>query len=136
MKIYLPLFIFASASISFAAAPEVSNILATQRAGTKLVDIYYDVTDAEGDSLTVAVQMSSNAGSSWNIPARTLTGDVNFNVTPGTSNHIVWNAGADWNRNYTTQGQVRILADDAPTTPVLGRLNQRTCSSIYGWEKI
>ena len=117
MKIYLPLFIFASASISFAAAPEVSNILATQRAGTKLVDIYYDVTDAEGDSLTVAVQMSSDAGSSWNIPARTLTGDVNFNVTPGTSNHIVWNAGADWNRNYTTSGKVRILADDAPTTP-------------------
>ena len=38
--------------------------------------------------------------------------DVNFNVTPGAGNHIVWNAGADWNRNYTTQGKVRILADD------------------------
>jgi formylglycine-generating enzyme required for sulfatase activity len=117
MKAYLPLLVLASATLSFAASPEVSNILATQRAGTKLVDIYYDVTDAEGDPLTVAVQMSSDAGSSWNIPARTLTGDVNFNVTPGTSNHIVWNAGADWNRNYTTQGKVRILADDAPTTP-------------------
>lgn len=102
---------------AFAAAPEVSNIRANQRAGTKLVDIYYDVTDAENDPLTVAVQISSNAGSSWNIPARTLTGDVNFNVTPGTNLHIVWNAGADWNRNYTTQGKVRILADDAPTTP-------------------
>lgn len=122
MKAYLPLFVFASVSISFAAAPEVSNILATQRAGTKLVDIYYDVTDAEGDPLTVAVQISSNAGSSWNIPARTLTGDVNFNVTPGTSNHIVWNAGADWNRNYTTQGKVRILADDAPTTPPIASM--------------
>ena len=122
MKAYLPLFVFASASLSFAAAPEVSNILATQRSGTKLVDIYYDVTDAEGDPLTVAVQMSSDAGSSWNIPARTLTGDVNFNVTPGTSNHIVWNAGADWNRNYTTSGKVRILADDAPTTPPIASM--------------
>lgn len=101
----------------FAAAPEVSNIRANQRAGTKLVDIYYDVTDAENDLLTVAIQISSNAGSNWNIPARTLTGDVNFNVTPGANRHIVWNAGADWNRNYTTQGKVRILADDAPTTP-------------------
>ena len=117
MKAYLPLLVLASVSISFAAAPEVSNILASQRSGTKLVDIYYDVTDAEGDPLTVAVQISSNAGSSWNIPARTLTGDVNLDVTPGTSNHIVWNAGADWNRNYTTSGKVRILADDAPTTP-------------------
>lgn len=104
-------------TVAFAAAPEVSNIRANQRAGTKLVDIYYDVTDVESDPLTVAVQISSNAGSSWNIPARTLTGDVNFNVTPGANNHIIWNAGADWNRNYTTQGKVRILADDAPTTP-------------------
>ena len=122
MKIYLPLLVFASASLSFAAAPEVSNITAVQRSGTKLVDIYYDVTDAEDDSLTVAVQLSSNAGSSWNIPARTLTGDVNFNVTPGSSNHIVWNAGADWNRNYTTQGKVRILADDAATTPPIASM--------------
>ena len=122
MKIYLPLFVFASASLSFAAAPEVSNITAVQRSGTKLVDIYYDVTDAENDSLTVAVQLSSNAGSSWNIPARTLTGDVNFNVTPGSGNHIVWNAGADWNRNYTTQGKVRILADDAATTPPIASM--------------
>jgi len=122
MKVYLPLLVFASASLSFAAAPEVSNITAVQRSGTKLVDIYYDVTDAENDSLTVAVQLSSNAGSSWNIPARTLTGDVNFNVTPGSSNHIVWNAGADWNRNYTTQGKVRILADDAATTPPIASM--------------
>ena len=68
------------------------------------------------------MQISSNAGSSWNIPARTLTGDVNFNVTPGTSNHIVWNAGADWNRNYTASGKVRILADDAPTTPPIASM--------------
>ena len=117
MKTVVFAYILLPITAAFAAAPEVSNIRANQRAGTKLVDIYYDVTDAENDPLTVAVQISSNAGSSWNIPARTLTGDVNFNVTPGANNHIVWNAGADWNRNYTTQGKVRILADDAPTTP-------------------
>lgn len=117
------LLLFVPFSLIHAAPPEVSNITATQRAGTKLVDIYYDVTDAENDALTVAVQISSNAGSSWNIPARTLTGDVNFNVTPGTGNHILWNAGADWNRNYTTQGKVRILADDAPTTPPIASMS-------------
>jgi formylglycine-generating enzyme required for sulfatase activity len=47
---------------------------------------------------------------------------VNFNVTPGPGNHIVWNAGADWNRNYTTQGKVRILADDAATTPPIASM--------------
>jgi len=117
MKYRVLCYLLLPVTAAFAAAPEVSNIRANQRAGTKLVDIYYDVTDAENDPLTVAIQISSNAGSSWNIPARTLTGDVNFNVTPGANRHIVWNAGADWNRNYTTQGKVRILADDAPTTP-------------------
>lgn len=117
MKYRVLCYLLLPVTAAFAAAPEVSNIRANQRSGTKLVDIYYDVTDAENDPLTVAIQISSNAGSNWNIPARTLTGDVNFNVTPGTNRHIVWNAGADWNRNYTKYGKVRILADDAPTTP-------------------
>ena len=104
-------------TIAVASAPEVSNIRAEQQPGTKLIDIYYDVTDPQSSLLTVSIQISSNAGNSWNIPARTLVGDVNFNVTPGANRHIVWNAGADWNRNYTTQGKVRILADNAPTTP-------------------
>jgi formylglycine-generating enzyme required for sulfatase activity len=122
MKYHVLNYLLIPVTAAFAAAPEVSNITANQRAGTKLVDIYYDVTDAENDPLTVSIQISSNAGANWNIPARTLAGDVNFNVTPGTANHIVWNAGADWNRNYTTQGKVRILADDAATTPPIASM--------------
>ena len=59
-----------------AAAPVVSNIRASQRAGTKLVDIYYDATDADGDALTVEIQVSNDNGTTYAVPAFTFTGAV------------------------------------------------------------
>jgi len=100
-------------AVSHAASPEVSNIRATQRAGTKLVDIYYDVTDPENDPLTVAIQIYDNTTA---IPTYTVTGDVGSGVTVGANKHIVWNAGQDWNRRLSTQGKARILVDDLSIT--------------------
>lgn len=97
-----------------AAPPEVSNIRATQRAGTKLVDIYYDVTDPENDPLTVAIQIYDDTTA---IPTYTVTGDVGPGVAVGANKHIVWNAGQDWNRLLSTKGKARILVDDLAITP-------------------
>jgi formylglycine-generating enzyme len=98
---------------SQAASPEVSNIRATQRAGTKLVDIYYDVTDPENDPLTVAIQIYDGGSA---IPTYTVSGDVGSGVTAGANKHIIWNAGQDWNRRLTNQGKARILVDDLSIT--------------------
>ena len=35
--------------MAFATPPEISNVRASQREGTKLVDIYYDVADAAAE---------------------------------------------------------------------------------------
>ncbi len=76
-----------------AAAPVVSNIRAAQRAGTHLVDIYYDISDPEGNSpLTVYVAISANGGEKYNVPVFTLTGAVGPGVTLGNNQHIIWNA--------------------------------------------
>lgn len=96
----------------YAASPEVANIRATQRAGTKLIDIYYDVTDTDNDPLTVAIQLYNN---STPLPSYSVTGATGTGVTAGPNKHIIWNAGQDWNRNYTTSGRVRIVVDDQPT---------------------
>ena len=40
---------------SKAASPAVTNMVTSQRAGTKLVDIYYDAADPHGDSIDVSV---------------------------------------------------------------------------------
>lgn len=100
-----------------AATPVVSNIRASQRAGTKLVDIYYDVNDADGDPLTVEVAVSSDAGLTWTIPAQTFSGDIGAGVTSGTNRRAVWNAGSDFNGNFIQNCKVRVTAHDGTTPP-------------------
>jgi formylglycine-generating enzyme required for sulfatase activity len=97
-----------------AAAPVVSNVRASQRAGTKLIDVTYDLSDS--DSATVFVSIQIYAGGNP-LPAFSLSGDVGAGVTPGFNKKITWNAGQDWNRQYTTSGKARIIADDLTTVP-------------------
>ncbi len=102
------------AGYSQAASPTVSNVTASQRSGTKLVDICYDVQDSDTTSLTITVTVSTNGGSSYAFAARTLTGAVGKGVVPGRKNRIVWDAGADWNGNFSANVRFRITADDRP----------------------
>ncbi len=97
-----------------AAAPVVSNVRGVQRPGTKLIDITYDLSDSSSATVFVSIQLF--AGSTA-LPAFSLSGDVGAGVTPGFNKKITWNAGQDWNRQYTTQGKVRIIADDLGVTP-------------------
>ncbi len=116
MKTILPtvLLCLALPALAFAAPPVVSNIRASQQAGTKLIDIYYNVTDPENDPVTVAIQLYDGTTA---LPSFSVTGDVGPGITVGANKHIVWNAGQDWNRRYTTTGKARIIVDDAPITP-------------------
>ncbi len=117
MKIMFPLALAVALTLAepvvlYAANPEVANIRATQRAGTKLIDIYYDVTDADNDPLTVSIQLYNNTTP---LPSYSVTGAVGTGVAVGPNKHIIWNAGQDWNRNYTTSGRARIVVDDRAT---------------------
>jgi formylglycine-generating enzyme required for sulfatase activity len=98
----------------FAGDPVVSNVRAVQRGGgSKIVDIYYDVADSDGDLLTVSAAVS-NGGSP--VPATTLTGAVGAGVTPGSNKQIVWDAGADWAGNFSSSVRVAVTADDGKTS--------------------
>jgi len=103
--------------VTFAAPPVVSNVTASQRAGTKLVDITYSLSDADGDLQNVQVEVSGDAGLTYTIPATALSGHVGPGVAPGTGRSIVWNAGVDWNGQYVPLGKIRVTAFDG-TTPV------------------
>jgi hypothetical protein len=86
-----------------AAQPVVTNVRASQRAGTKLVDIYYDLTYAGTENLQSSVLVSTNGGASYSLPSTHFSGaGYGIYVTPGTGNHIIWDAGADWNGNFST----------------------------------
>ena len=103
--------------MAFATPPEVSNVRASQREGTKLVDIYYDAADADGDLLKVRVEVSDNDGVKYSIPAKTFTGDIGEGVSPGEGKHIVWDAGTDWNGEYSDKMRVKVFAIDAKGFP-------------------
>jgi len=96
-----------------AADPVVSNVSAAQRAGTKLVDITFEVSDADLDLVNISVNVSDDAGLTFNVPSTALSGDtsVNASATP-TSHALVWDAGIDFNQQFSTDMVVRVIADD------------------------
>ena len=95
-------------------APFVSNVHVDQRSGTKLVDIGYDVSDPDGDLLTITVSVSDDGGSTFTVPAVSFVGgsDVGVGIAPGTGKQIVWDAGADVPDVYGTNYRVKISASD------------------------
>ena len=114
--------ILASALLPFVAfaanqPPVISNVRASQRTDTKLVDIYYDASDADGDLLKVRVEISDNDGATYSIPAFSLTGDIGEGVATGTEKHIVWDAGTDWDGEYSDKMRVKVIAIDAKGFP-------------------
>lgn len=96
-----------------AADPQITGQTAAQRAGTKLVDITYTLTDADSPTVTISVQVSINNGVSYDLPATSFSGNgYGQGVTPGAGKKIVWDAGADWNGKYSAQVWFRLTAND------------------------
>jgi formylglycine-generating enzyme required for sulfatase activity len=93
------------------AQPAVSNVRATARAGTKFVDITYDLAHATGLSSTVRVQVSQDGGAIYGT-ASSLTGAFGAGIAPGTGKSVAWNAGQDWTAAQFSNVRVRVTADD------------------------
>ena len=89
-----------SSSISWHWAQQssfaIANLVATQRVGTKLVDITYDVVSDLSASapISLVVELSGTP-----LSASSLSGDVGAGVLPGVGKAIAWDAGIDWNQN-------------------------------------
>ncbi|MDD3097900.1 MAG: SUMF1/EgtB/PvdO family nonheme iron enzyme [Candidatus Cloacimonetes bacterium] len=92
------LLLLSIALLAQVSTPIISNTTVAQRTdGSKLVDITYDLYDANGDLCEVSLKLSSNGGVSFDyIPdPLNLSGDIGENIAPGTGKTIVWNAGAE-----------------------------------------
>ena len=100
-------------AIVFANSPPVvSNVTAGQRTdGSGIVDIYYTLSDADNDRCTVNIEVSDDGGSSWDVTATALSGDIGENISPG-RRHITWDSRTDLPGEYGTNYRVKITADD------------------------
>ena len=101
-------------------APVVSNVQAEQREGTSLVDITYDVEDPDGDLMMITVQVSNDAGRTYTIFPRFLSGDVGEGLSSGAGKQILWDAGEDIPGMWSFLIKVRVTADDGtgPAPPL------------------
>ncbi len=97
-------------------APVVSNVVATQIAGTGQVRVTYDVSDADGDQVTTRLICSSNGGSTFDLLPMSISGDVNRTMTAGTGKQIVWNAAADYPGRYFASVVAKVIASDGPAS--------------------
>jgi hypothetical protein len=103
-------------TLSANSSPVISNVTASQRSDeSKLVDIYYNLSDADGDTCTVWAFVSDDNGVSWRVPAWAFSGDVGSAVAPGTDKHIIWDAASDI-PGRIGDFKVRVYADDGHGT--------------------
>jgi formylglycine-generating enzyme required for sulfatase activity len=127
MRAFLLLFLCGLGSLH-AAAPVVSNISAAQRPNSRLVDITYDVA-ADFPTVSVSLQVSSNGGSTFVVPATTLSGAIGAGVATGTAKKITWDAGADWSGQYSTQMRFKVIADDGNSAPTISDIAAQTITA-------
>lgn len=122
VSLVLLLCVLGTASIAWGnSAPVVSNVTASQRAdASKLVDIRYNLADADADLCTVWISVSDDGGATWKVPVRTVSGHFGASITPGSSKLIVWDAGQDM-PGRVGSFRVRVWADDGqgPAAKVL-----------------
>ena len=96
--------------LAWAADPVVSNLTVTQRPGTKLVDIGYDLAAAE--PVQIGMRLSADDGATWTLPTASLSGDLGVGISAGVGKAVVWDMGADWDDQHTAQLRVEITATD------------------------
>ena len=96
---------------AYGAPPAVTNVVAQQRAGTKLVDITYNL--AADAPCRVSVRVSTNGGSSYTlVPAPdTLSGDVGIDIAAGTGKAAVWDMSKQYDWKYNASMRVKVIAE-------------------------
>lgn len=92
-----------------AADPQIQNVTASQRPGSYLVDVTYDVADADSPTVYVFAEISLNGGTTYTLAVFPATGELGH-VIPGPNKAIVWNAWDRWAGNFTDAAKVRLTA--------------------------
>jgi len=90
--------------------PVISNVSAVQNVGNNYVTISYDLSDLSTSS--VALEISADGGSTWNVTSTNVSGSVGSGVSGGSGKNIVWNAGIDFPSQQISNMRVRLRATD------------------------
>jgi len=90
--------------------PVITNITADPDTAANIVDVQFDVSDAENDSLEIWLEVSDDNGLHYLVPTQNVSGAVGFPIMPGTNKHILWNYSAITNPQVNFK--VKVIAND------------------------
>ncbi|MBT3800252.1 MAG: formylglycine-generating enzyme family protein [Bacteroidetes bacterium] len=98
-------------SILSSQQAQVTNVVAAQRTdGSKLVDIYYNITqDDLFNYYSINVEISFDGGSIY-TPTNYLTGDYGIGITSGNDKHIVWLLGSEYPDVFFDNIKIKVIA--------------------------
>ena len=91
--------------LSANTSPTVSNVSFTSN-GTQIT-VTYDVTDAEEDTVTIRMKVSTDSGTTWNYNYGTATGDIGEKIPTGTGKTITFDFTGD-----SSTVKIKIIAYD------------------------
>jgi formylglycine-generating enzyme required for sulfatase activity len=111
-------FVFLSAFVQGRTlAPETLYMLNySQRQGTKLVDVSYELNLQVGQTAEVSFSFSHDDGATFPVRCVSVTGHVGPGQTSG-GKMVVWDAGGDWPRQFTDRGRIQatcVIEDKRP----------------------
>ena len=94
------------------SAPVVTNVnFAMRNDESKIVDITYDVYEADGKTKFIKVEASSDAGDTWNLRIDKITGDIKYGKVSGIKKSV-WNILEDNPEFYSERVQIKISAEN------------------------
>lgn len=104
---YLAIIVFMSAQLyAQNTNPVVTNVAFTISGTT--VSVTYDVTDSEQSTVTISMEVSSDAGAKWDFNYGTASGAIGAGITIGTGKIITWT----YSGGYSELFKIRIIAND------------------------
>jgi hypothetical protein len=91
-------------------APRITNVTAAQTLASTSVIFHYDLADQ--NTSNIAIDISSDSGSTWTVTDTTINGDNGAGITSGTNKTITWNATADFPNQDISTMKVRVRGTD------------------------
>ncbi len=105
----------------FAIQPQVDSVTASQRTdGSKIVDISFNVTCSNQDSVYIILKLSDDSGVTYKKkPTRAnLSGDIGWvDLSTGNSRQIIWNVGNELESFNNDQYKFKVQAWDKQPIP-------------------
>jgi hypothetical protein len=92
------------------------NLRVVQRLNVGQVNLTYDLVNSNNAAMVVVVQVSTNGGATYDLPASSFTGDIGP-VNIGSNKTVVWNMLADWPNQFSTNIWFRLIATDTSGFP-------------------